>query len=161
MNNPNIGVLQCCLCPRLFTSAAAYKNHLAKQHKKKSEDDTRAGSEKQLRSHECSECGETFEFKKTYNNHMESAHNLDVRQSFSCEHCNKTFKTKTGKQFHEIRHRGEKPYKCSHCDLAFDNPGSKSAHIRREHKPSHLYKCKKCRRTLATSPKIPSDNTAM
>ena len=77
---------------------------------------------------------------------MQIAHNIKVNQSYSCSFCNKNFTTKAGKCFHEKRHKGEKPYKCTHCDLAFDNPGMKSSHIRREHEQNRLYKCQKCQR---------------
>ena len=51
------------------------------------------------------------------------------REEYDCNDCEKSFKTVQGLKYHEMVHRGDKPFSCSVCDKSFKTAGQLKNHI--------------------------------
>lgn len=63
--------------------------------------------------------------------------------SYTCHQCDKTFKTRSGKQKHMDVHCG-KMYPCKHCYLEFTSSSARGRHYRMEHSTAPLHQCDVC-----------------
>jgi len=63
---------------------------------------------------------------------------------FACQHkgCSATFKTNSDLKRHTRTHTGEMPYKCDYCDHRVKIKSNLKSHIRVNHRPNEVFKCK-------------------
>ena len=63
---------------------------------------------------------------------------------FACQHkgCSASFKTNSDLTRHTRIHTGELPFKCDYCDHRVNIKSNLKAHIRVNHRPNEVFKCK-------------------
>ena len=110
-------------CEKRFPTFAYLKSH------QKSHTD--------LKPYICKGCGKGFRTKKEADRHFIAIH-TDIRP-FECsyEGCTKTFPLNSRKNIHERTHTGDKPYKCTFCEKAFNRGSTLNKHIK-IHTRKHL-----------------------
>ena len=116
VHNPE-SLLQCRLCPKLFT-ASQLKVHIKKgSHKLKTK---------------CTICGKSISKMK---DHMETSHKSDIDKRFHCDQCSKGFFSKNQLSIHIMNvHLKLRPYKCRHgCDQAYNDRSNLIQHEKRAH----------------------------
>jgi uncharacterized Zn-finger protein len=96
----------------------------------------------------CSECGQRFTRKNRLNIHLKNKHLQSSNTNFVCPQpgCGKIFNEKGNLKVHYRIHNGERPYKCSFCELDFISLGNKRDHERR-HANEKPYQCNLCPKT--------------
>lgn len=121
----------------------------------------------------CRKCSMPFLHGMTYNAHMASSHNVEQphicdvcdqvfattsdlkihrrvhvvsikNQIYKCEFCPAEFPHLCKLKYHRRRHTGEKPFKCSLCDLAFATSSQRLNHINRFHHMIRKHLCDHC-----------------
>lgn len=70
-------------------------------------------------------------------------HADNVKKSYSCGICHKTFKYKSPLEIHMRVHTGEKPYECKYCGKKFAQIGYCKVH-ERTHTGEKPYECAVC-----------------
>lgn len=88
---------------------------------------------------ECRQCGFTFDNFEVLSEHNEAVHSV-----FTCQHCHKTFTSRSNLERHARLHTGFKPYVCAICQKAF----SRKDHLS-NHSAKHAYKCGHCNKRYA------------
>lgn len=79
------------------------------------------------KKYQCKFCGLRLggvpQLKSHERNHQEP--------KFQCKFCEKKLTTQQGLDWHQRQHTGEKPYKCSVCDIGFASTGGLGQHKKR------------------------------
>ena len=73
--------------------------------------------------------------------------NSESEKRFSCQYCDKTFKTSNGLIYHEKTHTGENPFKCDICSKTFEKVNKLEQHYK-IHPIENAFKCKWCPKTF-------------
>ena len=89
-------------------------------------------------------------FKTKSNLYSHSVVHQKDSPRFFCEECGKVFKHRTSLTSHKRWHQGEKPYKCNFCSKAFNQKGNLQEHIR-IHTGEKPFKCDVCTKAFTTS----------
>lgn len=95
----------------------------------------------------CHICGKYLSTKSGLNVHLKSIHS-DSRP-YSCNFCQKAFKTKPHLKIHQIVHSESYQYKCDVCQKAFKSKQALRIH-QTVHSSVRLYHCKNCHKTFKT-----------
>ena len=100
-------------------------------------------------SPECRQCGFSFESFEVLSEHNEAVHSV-----FTCQHCHKTFTSRSNLERHARLHTGFKPYVCAICQKAF----SRKDHLS-NHSAKHAYKCGNCNKRYTDKASLASHFT--
>lgn len=52
---------------------------------------------------------------------------------FKCSQCDKAFNQKSALQVHMVKHTGKKPFKCEVCSISFTQKSNMKHHMKRSH----------------------------
>uniref|UniRef100_A0A336LYG1 CSON007673 protein n=1 Tax=Culicoides sonorensis TaxID=179676 RepID=A0A336LYG1_CULSO len=74
----------------------------------------------------------------------------EAKKVFKCDHCPKSFMSKSSLQAHVRVHTGERPYQCSKCEKHFKTVGALELHERR-HAGIKPYVCTYCGKSFVES----------
>ncbi|XP_072035760.1 uncharacterized protein [Amphiura filiformis] len=108
-------IFECHYCQKICKSRKAWKSHLV--------------SYSSIKAYECDICGKKYKQQGSYNLHMQR-HN-DTFYKFTCQFCGKKYGQKALMIIHERTHTNERPYKCTHCDLAYPSKNQLDHHMQR------------------------------
>ncbi|XP_063695553.1 zinc finger protein ZFP2-like [Culicoides brevitarsis] len=75
---------------------------------------------------------------------------VETKKLFKCDHCPKTFMSKSSLQAHIRVHTGERPFQCSKCEKHFKTVGALELHERR-HAGIKPYVCTYCGKSFVES----------
>jgi len=93
---------------------------------------------------ECNICGKPVKGKNLAN-HL-ATHS--VERPYSCQECNKFFKTKSILNEHCKRHSSsERPYSCQECNTFFKTKSGLNEHCKRQHSSEMPNSCEECSKT--------------
>ena len=111
------------------------------------------------RIHKCPErsCTESFASKTVLSEHKKRMH----PQHLSCRYCLRAFTCAKNLKSHELRHTGEKPFKCLKCEYACVNKSMLNSHMKthsNEAKAKQIrtreYICDTCGQVFKTTTKL-------
>ena len=136
-------IVQCPVCPKKFFDQVALKAHNYYAH---------------LRSHRCNICEKGYASKSLLDTHtcvtvekrqcgicgkqmtarrlklhIEQVHEDEGRRRFPCSECGKGFAIRANLRVHMNIHTNARPYKCRHCDNAFNSMASRNSHEKNIH----------------------------
>lgn len=106
-------IYKCTVCAKSFTKSRALTTHMR----------IHDGSA----LFECMECNKVFKSVTLLNKHIRT--HKKRRDRFPCTECDKDFTTAYSLKVHMRIHTGEKPYKCTICDIAFSESGVLRKHL--------------------------------
>lgn len=132
------GGIQCRYCPMAFRQedVEKYNEHLKKEEDRKH---TRPSKQK----HVCAFCGDEKSDSSSLYEHIRRYHNND---SYTCNSCNKTFRSKFAFKHHYHSVHGESKHECSDCGRRFKLKSGLKTHLL-SHAPSES--CKICSKKLS------------
>lgn len=132
------GGIQCRYCPMAFRQedVEKYKEHLKKEEDRKH---TRPSKQK----HVCAFCGDEKSDSSSLYEHIRRYHNDDT---FTCNSCNKTFRSKFAFKHHYEAVHGESRHECGDCGRRFKLKSGLKTHLL-SHAPSES--CKICGKKLS------------
>ncbi|XP_052803176.1 zinc finger protein 836-like [Mya arenaria] len=90
----------------------------------------------------CEVCNREFTTKFSLGNHIKSAH-LDMKKTYSCPTCGRTFSQIRSYRQHANVHAGIRPYVCEICDKSFTYDKSLKEH-RYMHDQVRRFSCQQC-----------------
>ncbi|XP_027012391.2 histone-lysine N-methyltransferase PRDM9-like isoform X1 [Tachysurus fulvidraco] len=105
---------------------------------------TASNSKMQIKTYNCSECGETFIHQSDLKLHQH-IHTGKKIKLYQCSYCGKSFTQASYLRRHQRMHTGERPYHCSHCGKSFAQQGNFRTHLR-IHTGEKPYQCSQCGR---------------
>jgi len=93
---------------------------------------------------QCTSCGMVFPSQDELKIHVEEFHGSSwdaqsassspmVDRPYTCDHCDHTFKSRSDKRQHEMRHWRHKPFKCGLCDAQFLSEVDAKKHYAKVH----------------------------
>jgi uncharacterized C2H2 Zn-finger protein len=92
--------IPCNLCSQMFSSESQYhmhkKNHLLERHR-------------------CTECHQTFQYKRSLDVHIRKAHKVAEGIKIGCQYCCKSYTTQRVLGNHMRIHHADKMFKCEVC----------------------------------------------
>lgn len=132
------GGIQCRYCPMAFRQedVEKYQEHLKKEEDRKH---TRPSKQK----HVCAFCGDEKSDSSSLYEHIRRYHNDDT---FTCNSCNKTFRSKFAFKHHYEAVHGESRHECGECGRRFKLKSGLKSHLL-SHAPSES--CKICGKKLS------------
>ncbi|CAG9861107.1 unnamed protein product [Phyllotreta striolata] len=137
----NVVDYQCEKCDKIFETNDEYNTHKHNEHKKVSV----------KRTFTCQVCSTEFDLLKDLTDHCINAHSLDEKsiRPYSCELCQKRFRSSTNLVNHKLYHEGNRTHICSMCGKSFI---TKSDLINHEitHYDKKNYGCDKCGKAFKT-----------
>lgn len=77
----------------------------------------------------CTECGKTYSRKSVLIKHMEE-HTGVFSKIFSCDFCDRIFRSSYNMQNHRRTHTGEKPYRCNVCEYDVTTKSQLDRHLK-------------------------------
>ena len=121
----------CSVCEKVYKSEYVYKKHMIKHNE---------GYVQPM--FKCQVCEREFTTKFSLSNHIKSQH-LELKKTYSCPLCGKTFSQLRSYRQHANVHAGIKPYKCEICGKAFTYDKSLNEH-RYMHDKERRFSCEEC-----------------
>ncbi|GBP13534.1 Zinc finger protein 658 [Eumeta japonica] len=134
----------CEICGRVFQSFALLKDHTYIHTGEK--------------PFKCELCPKSFRMKQRLVAHRRV--HAQVRASYSCGVCSKTFSTHSNRQRHMFIHTGLKPFKCEMCGKCFKHASEKRAHITYVHLKKPWPKRQRAKRHVRPSEYSVHESTA-
>ena len=123
-------IFECHFCQKICKSRKSWKSHLV--------------SHSNIRSFECEICGKKYKQQGSFNLHMQRHNNTFYK--FTCQFCGKKYGQKALLIIHERTHTNERPFKCTHCDLAYPSKNQLDHHMQRVMGVKHM--CSFCGKQL-------------
>ena len=109
---------QCSICEKEFSDKRDLRDHIARLHNE---------GEPQF---ECADCQRRYYLQKDLDKHRKT----HGKQSFPCDECSKTFKTRGSLKEHlEYTHSNRRKFRCKVCFVRFKRKNSLLRHIRLFH----------------------------
>ncbi|XP_052265110.1 GDNF-inducible zinc finger protein 1-like isoform X2 [Dreissena polymorpha] len=121
----------CTVCEKEYKSKYVFNKHVASHGENYKKDMFR-----------CQVCDREYTTKFSLSNHIKSQH-LDMKKTFSCPTCGKTFSGRRSYLMHANAHLGVKPYSCEICGKSFTYDKSLKEH-RYLHDAVRHFKCVHC-----------------
>lgn len=122
---------QCNVCDKVYKSHYVFKKHMVTH--------TEGYVQPMFK---CQVCEREFTTKFSLSSHIKSQH-LELKKTYSCPLCGKTFSQVRSYRQHANVHAGIKPYKCEICGKAFTYDKSLSEH-RYMHDAVKHFSCDVC-----------------
>ncbi|XP_055386912.1 zinc finger protein 675-like [Condylostylus longicornis] len=163
-NISNGFVRKCIYCSRIFKTATTYNKHI-KQHE---ENNICKFCEKrflrfdQLKKHllihtgekpyKCKICPVSFSVSSNLKEHILTRHTEGLNLKCSYENCDKVFKTKARRRYHEVyAHTSKYRRMCKDCGLIFRTSGALNEHVKKKHMKyeDRPFSCKYCEKKFA------------
>lgn len=120
----------CEICPRRVSSEFYLENHNKYNHRR--------------RGYKCRKCNIWYKDHESYLEHRKEVHGKGAT-SFTCEYCEKVFKTKLGHLRHIKMHMGTLgEYPCDMCDKKYTEEYHLLRHKKRKHEIITRYLCMIC-----------------
>lgn len=124
----------CSICNISFTSLYDQQTHERGVHK--------------VKNMHCTECSASF-----YSNYHLKRHSLKHStggETFGCDICRATFKSRENIRLHMAIHINARRYKCSQCNKDFNYRTQLTQHLR-VHEPVRPYQCEKCGKSFKSN----------
>ncbi|XP_063607064.1 zinc finger protein 836-like [Penaeus indicus] len=112
--------LQCPKCPKKFVFQSHLRNHFDNAHNK---------AAPQFKCEACGFCTKSMTYLKAHHSRMHK----NPSKVYSCDHCNKNFRSKARVIEHVRIHTGERPFSCPVCLKTFYSQSNLYAHERTVH----------------------------
>lgn len=125
-HKPAAATFDCGQCGRSHSKAWLLRQHML-QHEN-------------ARRFECDQCKKRFNTLLNMRLHLEVKH---LSQKVICAECGDSFTSKLGLKSHQLRHTGERPYKCIYCDVMFRQQATCDKHKKTQHKEQYALEPKK------------------
>ena len=85
----------------------------------------------------CPDCSSLFDTVEELEEHLKEVHKKELKDAvYTCNACDKQFKTVASYQVHKLTHR-KKDYTCAHCDMKFNTNAQLQHHKRKDHEIKH------------------------
>ena len=130
----------CTLCGKLFQKSSGLKNHTLQVHE---------GVKKIYQKYECDQCNKIFNGKSSLRRHIRNIHEgLYEETKVECNICGKKICERFMKEHIKTIHEKIKDQKCPHCEMAFKQKKTLTAHLVR-HTGIKNHECSQCEKKFS------------